>query len=302
MVIDLSGLWQFAIDSEDGSIQAGQALQNPLNIAVPASFNDQFPYDKIRRHAGYFWYERQFQIPSYLKSEQFILRFGSATHNAWVYLNGEEICQHKGSFTPFEVEIQDKVKIGPNLLQVRLNNLLDHSCLPVGNYSQTKDTNGHIQHHVDENFDFFNYAGLHRPVKIYTRPKTHIGNISLNSDINFTKQTATVHVTVETSGNFAEISYRLLDANDKEEASYTAAKSSPNALQTANLDLEQVKLWQPLNAYLYQLEVNLYKSGQLVDSYTEPYGIRSVKVQTANSKSTINLSTSKASANMKIAM
>ena len=39
------------------------------------------------------------------------------------------------------------------------------------------------------------------------------------------------------------------------------------------LELEKVKLWQPLNSYLYQIKVT---AGE--DVYTLPYGVRSVRV------------------------
>ena len=39
------------------------------------------------------------------------------------------------------------------------------------------------------------------------------------------------------------------------------------------LELENVKLWQPLNSYLYQIKVT---AGE--DVYTLPYGVRSVRV------------------------
>ena len=39
------------------------------------------------------------------------------------------------------------------------------------------------------------------------------------------------------------------------------------------IELENVKLWQPLNSYLYQIKVT---AGE--DVYTLPYGVRSVRV------------------------
>ena len=80
----------------------------------------------------------------HLRNERLVLRFGSATHEAWVYLNGKEIAHHKGGFTPFEAEINDFLVDGANRLTVRLSNLLDYTTLPVGNYSEKKDENGRI--------------------------------------------------------------------------------------------------------------------------------------------------------------
>ena len=38
------------------------------------------------------------------------------------------------------------------------------------------------------NFDFFNYCGITRPVKIYTTPETYINDITVTADIDFTKE------------------------------------------------------------------------------------------------------------------
>ena len=52
------------------------------------------------------------------------------------------------------------------------------------------------------NFDFFNYCGITRPVKIYTTPKTYIHDITVTSDIDFGKAvpSATLHYEVDIEG------------------------------------------------------------------------------------------------------
>ena len=134
--------------------------------------------------------KENFLLLKQLRNERLVLRFGSATHEAWVYLNGKEIAYHKGGFTPFEVEINDFLVEGTNRLTVRLSNLLDYTTLPVGNYSEKKDENGRVIRKVDENFDFFNYAGLHRPVKIYSTPRDYIEDIVIvpEVDLNLKRQ------------------------------------------------------------------------------------------------------------------
>ncbi|CAM3765177.1 hypothetical protein MALU111345_20090 [Marinicrinis lubricantis] len=45
------------------------------------------------------------------------------------------------------------------------------------------------------------------------------------------------------------------------------------------LEYDNVRLWEPLNAYLYTLKVELVRSGQTVDEYEEPFGVRTVEVR-----------------------
>ena len=138
VVMDLSGIWKFMIDKEVEPIDVTKPLPTDEVMAVPASFNDQTVSQEIREHSGYIWYEKEFSVPKVLRSERLVLRFGSATHEAWVYVNGKEVTHHKGGFTPFEAEINDYLVDGTNRVTVRISNLLDYTTLPVGNYSETK--------------------------------------------------------------------------------------------------------------------------------------------------------------------
>lgn len=270
-VIDLSGTWKFKIDNEKGEISAGKPLQSADLIAVPASYNDQFPSDEIRRHTGFMWYEREIEVPKFLGGQRTVLRFGSATHEAWVYLNGEEITHHKGGFTPFEVAIENKLQLGKNLLQVKVSNILDYTTLPVGNYSEKKDEEGNLIRKVDENFDFFNYAGLQRPVKIYTTPQTHIEDITVCADVDHENESATINASAKVEGDYDTIQFVLIDEEGNEVNKVTG--------ETIKFSITHPHLWQPLNSYLYRLKVNVIKSDQTIDTYTEPFGIRSVEVK-----------------------
>ena len=63
-----------------------------------------------------------------------VLRFGSVTHTAKVWLNGQLIAQHKGGFTPFEADVTALLRPGETvLLTVACDNRVNHSTLPVGN-------------------------------------------------------------------------------------------------------------------------------------------------------------------------
>ncbi|EHO54197.1 glycosyl hydrolase family 2, TIM barrel domain protein [Lentilactobacillus kisonensis F0435] len=259
------------VDPETTPIDPGKPLPTNDVMAVPASFNDQTAEAKIRSHTGYFWYQRSFTVAKPLRAQRLVLRFGSATHEAWVYLNGKEITHHKGGFTPFEVEINDYLKDEDNLLTVKLSNILDYSTIPVGNYSETKDVDGHITRKVDENFDFFNYAGLNRPIKIYSTPKAHIDDIVIAPDVDLAHKQADVHIMVQTGGEpFDEVRTIILD-----EEGHQVGEGSGTDEQ---ITLSRVHLWQPLHAYLYTAKVEGMLNGQPVDIYEEPFGVRTVKV------------------------
>ena len=80
------------------------------------------------------WYQRKVTLPAFCAGQRVVLRFGSVTHTAKVWLNGQLIAQHKGGFTPFEADVTALLQPGETaLLTVACDNRVNHSTLPVGN-------------------------------------------------------------------------------------------------------------------------------------------------------------------------
>ncbi|WP_239763314.1 MULTISPECIES: beta-glucuronidase [unclassified Mammaliicoccus] len=268
-VIDLSGIWSFKLIEYKGEYDVTTEIDTDLQMAVPGSYNDQGVVSSIRNHVGKVVYETTFTIPNVLQQERQVLRFGSATHEAEVFVNGQKVVSHRGGFLPFEVEINDVVQKGKNRLTVIINNILDDSTLPVGNFKEVKDSKGNIKAVNEPNFDFFNYAGLHRPVKIYTTPKEHyIEDIVIVPHVD--GQNAQVEYTVKASGNqFIQVD--IIDQDGRIVASENGAEST--------VEIENVHLWQPGDGYQYTLAVSIKADDEVIDYYEEPFGVRSIEVK-----------------------
>ena len=269
-VLSLNGIWSFKLPEPGETVDPAVPLNTTDVMAVPASFNDQTANPEIRQHSGYFWYEHDFTVPAALMDQRLSLRFGSATHEAWVFVNGQAVGHHKGGFTPFELPINDQVHAGTNRLTVKLSNLLDHTTLPVGNYSETQDADGHTIAHVDENFDFFNYAGLNRNVNLLATPWNRVEDVTITPEIDLAAKSATVNVNVQTT-TAATVKVTLLDEDEAVVATANGA--------TTSLQLDNIHLWQPLHAYLYRARVDLVEDDTVIDSYTEPFGLRTVAIE-----------------------
>lgn len=262
---DLSGLWQFKL----GDHNPEDCLSTEDVMVVPTSFNDVVVDKDKRNYIGDFWYERLVDLPKLAKDAELVLRFGSVTHNATVYVNGRELASHKGGFTPFEVVVPEDLYQDHQIrISVRANNILDYSTLPVGNYSEERQEDGSMKKVVKENFDFFNYAGIHRPVKLVARPKTHISDITITSDLSDDLKTADLSIAVETSAAVDAIQVTILDEE----------RQVVGQTNDGHVKLDCVHLWEVLDAYLYTARIEISVDGQIVDTYEEPFGVRSVHV------------------------
>ena len=269
---DLNGVWEFKLDNGNGFEEEWfkKPLETPMTMPVPAAYNDLKEGVDFRDHYGWVFYQRTFSVPGFMKDQRVILRFDAVAHEAKVYINGELVCTHKGGFLPFEVEISDLAGKGECLLTVAVSNIIDYTTLPVGGKSSLLggglpgfEAKGPKKPVNNPNFDFFNYCGIIRPVRIYTTPKSYISDVT---------------VTDEVKGEYAALNYRidtigegscLVEVFDREGNKVAEAAGTEGVLEIKN-----VKLWQPLNAYLYDIRVTFG-----TDVYTLPYGVRTVRVE-----------------------
>ena len=264
MLFDLSGIWAFRMEDEEGQGEregwAGKPLPQPMTMAVPASYNDMKACAKLRDYHGVVYYQTTVRLARTMLEERLVLRCGAVTHHAKVYLNGSLVMAHRGGFLPFEAEVSGFAKEGDNLLTIAVDNRIDHSTLPVGEQKVTpagEKVNA-------TNFDFFNYAGINRPVKLYTTPQDFIADLTVTADVDFESGSAVLHYAITALGE-GEGRVAVYD-----EAGNLVGQGEG---KTGDVTIENVRLWQPMDAYLY--EVRAYFG---MDEYILPYGIRTVRV------------------------
>lgn len=268
---DLGGVWSFKLDNGHGFEEKWYAspLQEAMTMPVPASYNDLKEGADFRDHYGWVFYQRTISIPAFLKEQRVMLRCAAVTHYSKVYLDETLLCEHKGGFLPFETELTGYADGKEHLLTIAVNNVIDYSTLPVGGKSEMlagmaggapvaskKPKN-------NPNFDFFNYCGITRPVKIYTTPKDYIADITVVPSV--TGSTAALTYQIDTVGS-GDCQVEIFD-----EQGISVGKSSGVA---GKIEIENVHLWQPLQAYLYDIRVTFED-----DVYTLPYGVRTVKIE-----------------------
>ena len=68
---------------------------------VPTSFNDVVVDERKKELYWRFLVRALYRITSIGENQEAVLRFGSVTHHAKIYVNGEFLGEHSGGFTPF---------------------------------------------------------------------------------------------------------------------------------------------------------------------------------------------------------
>ncbi|MCD8190737.1 MAG: beta-glucuronidase [Clostridiales bacterium] len=263
----LDGMWRFQFDPESAGADAGWAggLPDSISMPVPASFCDFFTDKDSREYTGDFWYETDFFVPGEWQGCELNIRFGSVTHRARVFVNGTEVVSHEGGFLPFLAPVTDVVNYnGMNKLVVLANNELNEYMLPAG-------TTGVLSNGKKMSapyFDFYNYAGIHRPVKLVVTPKESIVDYTVSYRLDGAD--AAVDYTVETNGS-SPVAVELYDAE--------GAKVAESAGASGTLLVKDAHLWNVHASYLYKIVIRILDGDKVVDEYYEKIGIRTFEVK-----------------------
>ena len=270
-LVSLDGLWKFRFDAEARGL--ADSWQNSIGsadtIPVPAAFNDLYTDKDSREYTGDFWYETEFVVPAEWKGRSVCIRFGSVTHRALVFVNGKQVASHEGGFLPFAADITEAAHYGGgNRLVVKGNNELSETTLPVGRTTILPDRRKAAKPY----FDFFNYSGIQRPVRLLALPKTAITDLSLIPHLNGGE--AELEYAVSTVLETSVETETRLSVLDEEGRIVAEAQGAKGVLAIPN-----PRLWKVRDAYLYRVWARLYRNGELLDEWYEDTGLRTVEIR-----------------------
>ncbi|KAH8233247.1 hypothetical protein KR026_005870 [Drosophila bipectinata] len=299
-VRSLDGMWRLVRSEASDPFQGirDKWYQNSLRktgrevlaMPVPASYNDITTND-LRDHVGTVWYERTFFVPRLWKGTQRTwLRFGSVHYSALVWINGRNATHHAIGHLPFEADISGLLNFGgENRITVMCDNRLGNRTIPQGTVNNVKTDNGTvpIQSYT---FDFFNYAGIHRSVHLYTTPIVYISDLQVSSQLT-SEGLGRIDYRIWIDGiqeshmgaNLSHIHVQLRDREDQ-----VAAQQINKGIYHGTLLVPDPHPWWPYlmhpdPGYLYDLQFKLFvetnegEAEVMLDSYRLPVGIRNLK-------------------------
>lgn len=264
----LTGLWRFRLDL-DGQGRSAGWFRGPLpgarEMAVPASFNDVCVDQASHDYFGDLWYQTTVRVPRGWDGRRVVLHFESATHRATVWVNDTKVLSHEGGYLPFEADVTGHVRAGDEVrITAVVNNTLSFQTIPAGVVEDTRSGK-----HLRYWHDFFNYAGIHRPVWLYCTDRAHLTDLIVVTGLD--GATGTVEYRTEAAGaDGVEVKVVLRDAEGAE----VARGRGPNG----TLTVPDVHRWAPGDGYLYELQVQLADGDTVLDDYVQPVGVRTVAV------------------------
>jgi beta-glucuronidase len=279
-VLDLSGFWEIKVDSENrGEPQRWlNGFEPDAIVAVPGSWNEQLAELGLMNYIGKIWYQQRFYIPQALTDQRLSVRFGSADHQARVWLNGEFLGEHIGGFLPFEFDITDYIKTNaPNRLVISVDNTLTHDTIPQGVTGEDYQVFHRERHQTfpPTVFDFFPYGGIHRPVKIIALHQHHLENIAVTTEIN--GKDGLIKFRVEHS-EIVERSKLKVALWDRQQSLYDMKHHLQQNWLEGTIEIPECHFWSHEHPFLYRLRFELFENDDLVDEYELEVGVRQIEV------------------------
>lgn len=264
--LDLSGIWDFKTDPDEVGERSGwsDGLADARPMAVPGSWNEQ--YEDIFNYLGLAWYVKRTYVPQHWREERVFIRVGSANYRGTVYVNGVKAGSHEGGHLPFAFEITELVRWDEeNTIAISVENHLTPTRVPSGNVSSPLGSS--FASFPRTTFDFFPFAGIHRPVVLYSVPQDYIEDVTVETGIEGTD--GTVKVNAGINGD-AQTGRAVLTGNGQR---LTAELDFAEGVAETMLTVPEARLWSDRDPYLYDLTVETES-----DRYTLQVGIRTVEV------------------------
>lgn len=288
-VLPINRNWRYHPTKVDGSDAASFDDSKFERIVIPHS-NVRMPWhnfdDKMYEFVS--TYRRRFRTPAAAKGKRVFIDFEGAMTASTVYINGHNLGEYKGGFTPFSFELTKYLKAeGENVLVVHLDST-ERADIPPFGYE----------------IDYMTFGGIYREVSLRIVSPVYIDNIfAAPKNVLSASPFLDVDTFVaaqDTAGAYSLV-VRLSDAEGKEiarEEQAIALNTAPDpsaakdpetpaspyastqtttdpARHTVTVkDLKKIKLWDLDSPNLYTVHVLLLKDGKVIDVDSRRIGFR----------------------------
>jgi hypothetical protein len=260
--------WKFQLGDHSGAEAPAFDDSKWEAIGLPHSFSLPYFAANDKFYVGYGWYRKKIEAPQSWAGKRVFIEFEAAFQDTEVFVNGTRVGGHKGGYTGFSIDITKALKLGANVVAVRLNN----------------QWNGQLAPRAGEHV--FS-GGIYRDVHLVVTDPLHVawyGTFVTTPQVS--KQSATVNVKTEVVNDSAApksatVRTAVLDADGRQvaamESALTVAAGKSLVFDQTSKPVANPKLWSPQTPNLYTVKTTVLDGGKPVDDFTSPLGFRSIK-------------------------
>ncbi len=261
--------WRFQLGNADGAADPKTDDSTWRQLDLPHDFQFEQPWDEEMGGARGFkpmcdgWYRKHFNAPEEWQGKEVLLDFGGIIYYSDVYVNGKQVASQEYGYCGFEVNISRHLNYGQDNI--------------VAVYANTGKRNGSR---------WYTGGGIFRDVHLRLQNPTHIGRHGIYiTTPTITDSEATVQVQVDVHGfkkHHTVVRSTVRDAQgnalgQSEAVMNQLTKHKHDEVKLPQITLKNPTRWDIDNPYLYNVEIEVWADGILVDRRTESFGVRTIE-------------------------
>ena len=265
--INFNRNWKYMQGDYTGAERTDYDDSSWETIGIPHSFS--IPYFMSKDfYTGYGWYRKSFELTAKDLKQQLFVEFDGVFQEAEVFVNGKKAGTHTGGYTGFYFDISSAVRMGNNVIAVRVNNIWKANVAPRAG------------EHVFS-------GGIYRNVRLVRKSPVHIdwyGIFATTPDLAAHQgKSSVVRVCTDICNKTNKtMEFKLLtEVKDAEGRILVSVENEEKVEANSMKKLEQITeavnhptLWHPSHPYLYKVVSSVYQGQMLIDRVETPFGFR----------------------------
>ena len=263
--INLNGEWEFEIDNSKSGIAREFYLRQHLNQKITVPFCPESALSGIGNTDFMYcvWYRRSIEIPEQWQGKRILLHFGAVDYLAILYVNGREVCRHKGGYTPFYADITDYLQESGNTITL----CAQDDTPKCGDQPRGKQC-----------WTYHSYGCLYtRTTGIWQTVWMECVDPAAVRQVQYTPDAENGRVFIEAEVTEAAVGGELIVKTFFEGKPMGEAKAEIGSLSPkVTLSLAERHLWEPGQGRLYDTEIEIKRDGAITDQIQGYFGLRSI--------------------------
>lgn len=209
-------------------------------------------------------YIKKFDLDQQLCGKRIRICFEGVEEAMYVWLNGQFVGYAEDSFTPSEFDLTPFIKEKENVLAVQVHKMSTAAFL--------------------EDQDFFRFFGIFRNVTLKAVPDVHMEDVWFQPVLNKNNKSGKTSVIMKVSTQKEQKVNARFILRDREgvklvEASTLLEKNNGELIGTIETNVENIKLWDNHNPYLYHAYVELTTlNNELLEVIPYDIGFRRIEI------------------------
>ncbi|MCA9191904.1 MAG: hypothetical protein KDB03_09085 [Planctomycetales bacterium] len=249
---NLNGNWDYAITELAGN----RPSQWSGHILVPFALESKLSgVQRLLAPNEALWYHRTFLLDQ-MPAGRMLLNFEAVDFECEVWVNNQSVGKHVGGNIAFSFDISTAVKAGSNEIVIKV-----------------LDATGNTQLRGKQRLDpqgiwYTRVSGIWQTVWLEEVSKTAVRDIDFKTDI--TTGEATVTLALDGEMQTSDLLQVIVSDGDM-----VVARGDANG-PIAKVKVLSPKLWSPQSPHLYDVQIQIQRGGQLLDSVKSYFAFREV--------------------------